>query len=234
MGIPAMKAEIHSLNEKSAALKAENERLTRERDHHSDLREQYLAEAERTLAERAGGVKGEWHRADGDKSILLYTLRQDGWRKGEAVMVNDVTVRIEAANGSESPIEPIASAILSALTTEPAAPEGRQEAVVGRPSPDRFEAFESEIEPGVWYVGDERVAFLRVEVGVGNPKHIAESAAAGLNATYVTRPAEQAVTDVLLDLVTRAREIIPDHYENWHTLAQSAALKAAMEAGRHE
>lgn len=92
-----------------AALKAENERLERER----------------ALAERAGGVKGEWHRADGDKSILLYTLRQDGWRKGEAVMVNDVTVRIEAANGSESPIEPIASAILSALTTEPAAPEGR-------------------------------------------------------------------------------------------------------------
>lgn len=52
--------------EKIAALKDENERLTRERDHHSDLREQYLAEAERALAERAGGVKVkalEWYEA---------------------------------------------------------------------------------------------------------------------------------------------------------------------------
>lgn len=68
----------------------------------------------------AGGqaVAGEteWHRADGVESILLYTLVQDGWRKGDPVMVNDIMVRIEAANGSETPIEPIANRILSALS----------------------------------------------------------------------------------------------------------------------
>lgn len=57
----------------------------------------------------------EWHRADGSMSTLLYTLRQDGWRKGEPVMVNDVMVRIEKSPKSETDLEPIIASILSTL-----------------------------------------------------------------------------------------------------------------------
>lgn len=59
----------------------------------------------------------EWHRADSDRSILLYTLKQDGWRKGEPMMVNDLTVRIENATGSDHDLVPIADAILAALAS---------------------------------------------------------------------------------------------------------------------
>lgn len=53
------------------------------------------------------------------------------------------------------------------------------------PSDSReFSAFESDVELGVWYVGNDSTAFLRVEIGVGNPRRIAECAAAGLNALY--------------------------------------------------
>ena len=83
-----------------------------------------------TAAIGAGGQavaegEQEWHRIDGPGSILLYTLMQDGWRKGEPVMVNDVMVRIEAANGSETPIEQIAERILSTLSNPPAQPGWR-------------------------------------------------------------------------------------------------------------
>lgn len=62
----------------------------------------------------------EWHRSDGSMSTLLYTLRQDGWRKGEPVMFNDVMVRIEKSPKSETDLEPIITCILSALITPPA------------------------------------------------------------------------------------------------------------------
>lgn len=62
-------------------------------------------------------VLEEWHREDSYGSTLLYTLRQEGWRKGQPVMVNDVAVRIERHNGSVTDIEPIVQTILSALRT---------------------------------------------------------------------------------------------------------------------
>lgn len=42
----------------------------------------------------------KWERYDGPTGVLLYTLKQDGWRRGEPQMVNDITIRIE--NGSRS------------------------------------------------------------------------------------------------------------------------------------
>lgn len=79
-----------------------------------------IADLHEAIAALSDPVKDEpvaWHRStDGAGSILLYTLRQDGWRRGEPVMVNDAMVRVEAANGSQTPIEPIAERILSALT----------------------------------------------------------------------------------------------------------------------
>ena len=66
------------------------------------------------------GAQGEWHRENGERSILLYTLRQDGWRKGQPVLVNDVTVRIELCSGSSTDISRIADTILATLPTPPA------------------------------------------------------------------------------------------------------------------
>ena len=66
------------------------------------------------------GAQWEWHRENGERSILLYTLRQDGWRKGQPVLVNDVTVRIELCSGSSTDISRIADTILATLPTPPA------------------------------------------------------------------------------------------------------------------
>jgi hypothetical protein len=65
------------------------------------------------------GVQGEWHRENDDRSVLLYTLRQNGWRKGKPVLVNDVTLRIERCPGSSADISHIADAIVAALPTPP-------------------------------------------------------------------------------------------------------------------
>jgi hypothetical protein len=66
----------------------------------------------------AQGVPKDWHMVEGSLgSILLYTLRQDGWSKGQPLMVNDVMIRIESANGSQTDVAPIANSILAALAT---------------------------------------------------------------------------------------------------------------------
>lgn len=38
--------------------------------------------------------EGVWHK----DSLLLFTVKQDGWRKGQPAMINHLTVRVEAAN----------------------------------------------------------------------------------------------------------------------------------------
>lgn len=47
---------------------------------------------------------------------LLYTLRHDGYYKGEPNMINDVTIRVEPANRSTTDIAPIVDKVLKALT----------------------------------------------------------------------------------------------------------------------
>ena len=59
----------------------------------------------------------EWHRSESEYSILLYTLKQDGWHRGEPAMVNDLMIRIENANGSTNDLGPIADKLLAALTS---------------------------------------------------------------------------------------------------------------------
>lgn len=73
-------------------------------------------------------------------------------------------------------------AYLSALPASPVAVQVKPPVVDTRPSPDRFVAVQSEINPDVWYVADDHVALLRTEVGVSNPEDIAKRAATGLNA----------------------------------------------------
>lgn len=60
----------------------------------------------------------EWLR----EGSLIYSLMQDGWRKGQPVMVNDVMIRVEVANRSTTDIEPIIQTIMSALAAAPVAP----------------------------------------------------------------------------------------------------------------
>lgn len=62
--------------------------------------------------------EAEWHRDDNESSILLYTLKQDGWRRGEPLMVNDLTIRIENANGSQNDLRVVAADILKALKSD--------------------------------------------------------------------------------------------------------------------
>lgn len=67
--------------------------------------------------------EGEWHRVDRSAgSVLLYTLREEGWRRGEPVMVNDVMINIDRGSGSSTDIEPIVQRIRSALADVPVEP----------------------------------------------------------------------------------------------------------------
>lgn len=73
---------------------------------------------------RMVSVPVEWHREDDEHCRLIYSLIQRGWRKGQPVMVNDVMIRIEACNGSDTDIGPITDAIQAALTAAPVREEG--------------------------------------------------------------------------------------------------------------
>jgi hypothetical protein len=59
-----------------------------------------------------------WHVINQHRNTLIYSLHQDGWRHGQPVMVNDVTIHVEAAPNSQTDIGPIVSAILAALPAQ--------------------------------------------------------------------------------------------------------------------
>ncbi len=46
---------------------------------------------------------------------LIYTLREEGFRRGTPVMVNDITIRVDRASKSTSDISPVVDKILAAL-----------------------------------------------------------------------------------------------------------------------
>lgn len=104
---------IVTLEKRIAALKAENERLTRELETATKLKRQYLHaanhwhdKAERALAERAGGVKViDALETIRTRSILYSQRATDGYAEIQGIAVD----------------------ALNALTTEPAAPEGEQD-----------------------------------------------------------------------------------------------------------
>jgi hypothetical protein len=59
----------------------------------------------------------EWNVIYGDYGdALIYTLREDGFRKGKPVMVNDVMIRVEPANKSKTDIAPIVDKVVAALS----------------------------------------------------------------------------------------------------------------------
>lgn len=68
-------------------------------------------------------ARGEqWHRANSDNSVLFYTLRQDGWNKGQPSMVNDIQVNVSLNNGSKHDLNSVADTLFESL---PAAPTSK-------------------------------------------------------------------------------------------------------------
>lgn len=49
---------------------------------------------------------------------LVYNLHQDGWKKGEPIMVNDVAIQIQATHLSDDEQAKIAGIIKTALNEE--------------------------------------------------------------------------------------------------------------------
>ena len=62
---------------------------------------------------------GDWLVDESEHGTLIYRLKEDGWRKGVPVMVNDVTIRIENSNRSDNDLHPITARILAALDPAP-------------------------------------------------------------------------------------------------------------------
>ncbi|MCZ7501980.1 hypothetical protein [Agrobacterium sp. ST15.13.015] len=82
------------------------------------------AAATPALSAQVQDVAEGWHVASNSSSVLIYSLKQDGWRKGEPVMVNDIMIRVENANRSSNELQPIVDAIMRALPAAPAKQEG--------------------------------------------------------------------------------------------------------------
>lgn len=77
------------------------------------------------LSAQVQDVTEGWNVLSNHGAVLIYCLKQDGWRKGEPVLVNDVTIRIENANRSNHDLTQIAGTILRALPAAPAKQEGK-------------------------------------------------------------------------------------------------------------
>lgn len=97
--------------------------------HHSRLDSDENAEAMEQIARTALSAQVQdvaegWSVISNHGSVLIYCLKQNGWRKGEPVMVNDVTIRIENAAGSNHDLTDIADAIIRSLPAAPAKQEG--------------------------------------------------------------------------------------------------------------
>lgn len=93
-----------------------NEMIATMKTHHAAALTAALA-----VQTQQGVEVKDWHRSDNAYGgVMFYSLREAGWRKGEPVMVNDVTVRIERAPRSDTDIEPIVQRIRSALVDVPA------------------------------------------------------------------------------------------------------------------
>ena len=185
------------------ALKAENERLAIELDAANIVKREAIAgwkDAERALAERAGGVKVkalEFATA----FLANYAGHEDG-------------------DGNEAPELQMARDLLATLTTEPVAPEGRQEPrayIVHAPEDDYYGT------------GPDRLQFHPLA------QHDMDN---GYRQTPLYgRPAEQAVTEAMVG--AGAKAIVACRFEDesepvtdYDLELSRAALKAAMEAGR--
>lgn len=211
-----------------AELEAEVERLTKERNYWQAR----AIDAERALAERAGGVKV---LPDEPTEAILDAIVQD----------TRACLSYEDARG-------IYDAILSALTTEPAAPEGRKEAVAW-PEP-KVTNPDIANPTGVPYLDclihrllDAQqdinlAANERMDQSLCDASSLIDEVETCIRRLAATRPTEQAVTDAMVEAaaiaISGGRKDLWDGFDlfkraSFRTRALHA-LKAAMEAGRHD
>lgn len=177
-----------------AAIKAENERLHMEEEETFSRLQSRIIELERALAERAGGVNVMAH------DILDSIKALDDAGFGDGPFVFDSRQELKE--------------FIFALTTEPAAPEGRQEARSGdaQDIANRLRSFFSE-------PGDARRLALDAAMMI---EYLNKPA---------LRPSEQVVTEAMVDAVVKAiRPYTRDTlFLDEHQILVRAALKAAME-----
>lgn len=255
------------------SLKAENERLTKAMSEQIDRDISGIFPTERALAERAGGVKVkalEWKAlANTETEVGLgegrseYTVipTKNAWRAygipGESDGGTEFFTKDAAKAAAQADYE---RRILSAI--EPAAPEGRQEAVAAlRKLLTYGERAEMAAErKGTLFRFDDGSRFFLSDIDAASLTRPSEQAVTGglaalkkwaddpdISLTLQGSPrrcallqsdiraaisTEQAVTEAMVEA---AREIIHGarHVYSDEDLAR-AALKAAMEAGRHD
>ena len=59
-----------------------------------------------------------WHCSQYERGgALLYTLRQEGWRKGEPIMVNDLMIKVEPDHNSTTDCQPLISKLMTFLNS---------------------------------------------------------------------------------------------------------------------
>lgn len=209
-----------------AALEAENERLKKALSEQIDRDISGIFPAERALAERAGGVKvkalewvkdnsvgghGGWIGRAGDftRAVKIGWMVEMPYEFGDQAFATLDDAKAAAQADYER-------RILSTLTTEPAAPEGRQEAVA--------------LTYGQKLIA-EAIEHHFGERGHNFDEYDGDATVVDVWNAFddLTRPSEQAVTEAMVeaawnDWQTGKQEYGPE--------AMRSALKAAMEAGR--
>ena len=172
----------------------------------------------RALAERAGGVKAPIGYAlvpvePTDRMVSAYVAAKPKGAGFNHPRKGDDKKAWFAAHEKKCRERWKAMLSVSALTTEPAAPEGRQEAVrIGDAVLDWMVKFDL--------------------LDAGNEYYVSDVLAVLNDLTPSTRPAEQAVTEAMVARASAEYQVIFGKY-----LLSSHArriLKAAMEAGRHD
>ena len=170
----------------------------------------------RALAERAGGVKAPIGYAlvpvePTDRMVSAYVAAKPKGAGFNHPRKGDDKKAWFAAHEKKCRERWKAMLSVSALTTEPAAPEGRQEAVrIGDAVLDWMVKFDL--------------------LDAGNEYYVSDVLAVLNDLTPSTRPSEQAVTE--------AAQAVLEWYERDGSVGGAVepfdALKAAMEAGRHD
>lgn len=183
-----------------AALKAENERLMKALSEQIDRDISGIFPGERALAERAGGLldpdmpaqemrlhMGEMTAQEmrTARAAIRWANTRQAERAG-GVKVDDLAQEIRRVDGSNSlGAGALAEALMPFLTTEPAAPEGRREAMrIGDAVLDWMVKFDL--------------------LDAGNEYYVSDVLAVLNDLTPSTRPSEHAVTDEMVEAASEA------------------------------
>lgn len=229
-----------------AALQAENEEQRERLIQFANAFDAGYAAAERAIAERAGGVKVPIGYAlvpvePTDRMVSAYVAAKPKGAGFNHPRKGDDKKAWFAAHEKKCRERWKAMLSVSALTTEPAAPEGfcyRDEngkVQFQQTAPDGRQGAAD------WQRVDDALASCAGLLKALCRDEIGDTAAAELDyvRSVITRPSEQAVTEAMVE--AGAKAIVACRFEDesepvtdYDLELSRAALKAAMEAGRHD